>query len=49
VRTHNEAEARLLVQEGAGTVFLGEHELAQAMTRHVLERAASPAPPDQIR
>jgi CPA2 family monovalent cation:H+ antiporter-2 len=39
VRTHNEAEAKLLAQEGAGTVFLGEHELAQAMTRHVLARA----------
>jgi len=41
VRTHNEAEARLLDQENAGKVFLGEHELAQAMTRHVLERSAA--------
>ena len=41
VRTHNEAEAKLLAQEGAGTVFFGEHELAQAMARHVLERAES--------
>ena len=40
VRTHNEAEAELLNQEGAGKVFLGEHELARAMTRHVLESAA---------
>ena len=41
VRTHNEAEAKLLDQENAGKVFLGEHELAQAMTRHVLERSAA--------
>ncbi|MES2878768.1 MAG: YbaL family putative K(+) efflux transporter [Pseudomonadota bacterium] len=41
VRTHNEAEADLLNQEGAGKVFLGEHELARAMTRHVLESAAA--------
>ncbi|MDO8277737.1 MAG: YbaL family putative K(+) efflux transporter [Burkholderiaceae bacterium] len=38
VRSHNEAEARLLEQENAGKVFLGEHELAQSMSRHVLER-----------
>ncbi len=44
VRTHNEAEARLLEQENAGKVFLGEQELAQAMTRHVLEHAQGPAP-----
>lgn len=41
VRTHNEAEAKLLDQENAGKVFLREHELAQAMTRHVLERSAA--------
>ncbi len=41
VRTHNEEEATLLRQENAGTVFLGEQELAQAMVRHVL--AQSPA------
>jgi CPA2 family monovalent cation:H+ antiporter-2 len=40
VRTHNEAEAQLLEGENAGTIFLGEQELAQAMTRHVLERSA---------
>ncbi len=40
VRTHNEAEAKLLESENAGKIFLGEQELAQAMTRHVLERAA---------
>ncbi|QHI97231.1 Kef family K(+) transporter [Xylophilus rhododendri] len=42
VRSHNEEEARLLEQEHAGTVFLGEQELAQAMVRHVLARAARP-------
>lgn len=49
MRSHNEAEARLLEKENAGKVFLGEHELAQSMTRHVLEysgtkAAARPAP-----
>jgi CPA2 family monovalent cation:H+ antiporter-2 len=37
VRTHSEEEAGLLRRENAGTVFLGEHELALGMTRHVLE------------
>jgi CPA2 family monovalent cation:H+ antiporter-2 len=41
VRSHNEAEARLLENENAGKVFLGEHELAQSMTLHVLERSAA--------
>ena len=41
LRSHNEAEARLLENENAGKVFLGEHELAQSMTRHVLERSAT--------
>ena len=38
VRTHNEEEAQLLEQEGVGTVFLGEGELAKGMARHALER-----------
>ena len=38
VRTHNEQEASLLQRERVGTVFYGEHELASAMTRHVLAR-----------
>ncbi|RCW73740.1 YbaL family putative K(+) efflux transporter [Pseudorhodoferax soli] len=38
VRTHNETEARLLNEEQAGRVFLGEQELAQSMARHVVER-----------
>ena len=38
VRTHSDEEAELLAQRAAGTVFMGEHELATAMTRHVVER-----------
>jgi CPA2 family monovalent cation:H+ antiporter-2 len=41
VRTHSEEEALLLEKENAGKVFFGEHELALAMTRHVLERFAT--------
>jgi len=40
VRSHNEEEARRLEEELTGTVFVGEHELARAMTRHVLARCA---------
>ncbi len=38
VRSHNDEEALRLAAEIAGRVFVGEHELATAMTRHVLER-----------
>ena len=38
VRTHSDEEARLLRKDNAGEVFIGEHELAQAMTRHVIEQ-----------
>jgi CPA2 family monovalent cation:H+ antiporter-2 len=41
VRTHSEEEAGLLEKENTGKVFLGEHELALAMIRHVLERYAA--------
>ena len=41
VRTHSEEEMALLRNENAGTVFLGEHELALSMTRHVLEKVAA--------
>jgi CPA2 family monovalent cation:H+ antiporter-2 len=41
VRTHSEEEAVLLEKENAGKVFLGEHELAGSMIRHVLERYAA--------
>jgi CPA2 family monovalent cation:H+ antiporter-2 len=40
VRTHSEEEQALLERENAGKFFLGEHELAIAMSRHVLERYA---------
>ena len=36
VRSHSAHEAALLESEGAGTVFVGENELARAMTQHVL-------------
>ncbi len=42
VRTHSEEEAALLRGEHAGAVFLGEHELALSMTRHVLEKFPAP-------
>jgi CPA2 family monovalent cation:H+ antiporter-2 len=45
VRTHSEEEAGLLKKENTGTVFFGEHELAVAMTRHVLERYATETGP----
>jgi CPA2 family monovalent cation:H+ antiporter-2 len=38
VRSHNDDEARRLEEELQGRVFVGEHELALAMTRYVLER-----------
>lgn len=43
VRTHSDEEADLLRAEHAGTVFMGEHELALGMTRHVMERLAAQA------
>ncbi len=45
VRTHSEEEAELLRQEHADTVFMGEHELALGMMRHVLTRLEPAAPP----
>jgi monovalent cation:H+ antiporter-2, CPA2 family len=44
LRTHSEEEARLLAKENVGMVFFGEHELASAMTRHVLARRGIAAP-----
>jgi CPA2 family monovalent cation:H+ antiporter-2 len=41
VRTHSEEEARLFEKENTGKVFLGEHELARAMIRHLLGRYAA--------
>jgi CPA2 family monovalent cation:H+ antiporter-2 len=40
VRTHSDEEADLLAREGAGRVFMGEHELALGIIGHVLERYA---------
>ncbi|OEZ32199.1 YbaL family putative K(+) efflux transporter [Variovorax boronicumulans] len=45
VRSHNEQEARLLAAETDAKVFLGEQELAQAMARDVVQRAAAMAVP----
>ena len=43
VRTHSEEEAGLLEREIEGKVFLGEEELAQSMTRYVLEHSQTAA------
>ena len=40
VRTHSEEESRLLKQEKADQVFLGEHELAASMADYLLQPAA---------
>ena len=42
VRAHTDEEAELLRKDGAGQVFMGEHELALGMTRHILEQVAGP-------
>lgn len=42
VRTHSEQDADLLRQEGQGTVFLGEQELARNMTAHIVAALAKP-------
>ena len=41
VRSHNEEEAALLERDLQGRVFVGQRELAHAMTRHVVERLAA--------
>ncbi len=43
VRTHSDDEAALLRKEHAGAVFIGEHELALGMIRHVLDTLTSQA------
>jgi CPA2 family monovalent cation:H+ antiporter-2 len=40
VRTHTDDEAELMRRDRVGGVFMGEHELASGMIRHVLERVA---------
>jgi len=44
VRSHNVEEAAMLEREQAGKVFVGEQELANAMTRHVLAAVGDEAP-----
>ncbi|RPH43364.1 MAG: Kef family K(+) transporter [Burkholderiales bacterium] len=44
VRSHGEAESRLMRDAGLGTVFSGEEELAHSMVAHVKARCAKPAP-----
>jgi CPA2 family monovalent cation:H+ antiporter-2 len=43
VRAHSDDEAELLRKERAGVVFMGEHEPAVGMTRHVLSRIGAGA------
>src|SRR3954452_2212108 len=38
LRTHSDEEADFLQQKSLGQVFMGEHELATAMTNHMLSR-----------
>jgi CPA2 family monovalent cation:H+ antiporter-2 len=38
LRTHSDEEAGLLRRDNLGTVFMGEHELANAITRHAMLR-----------
>jgi CPA2 family monovalent cation:H+ antiporter-2 len=42
LRTHSDEEATMLQRENAGAVFMGEHELAKAMTEHVLTKMGVP-------
>jgi CPA2 family monovalent cation:H+ antiporter-2 len=41
IRTHTEQESQLLSQDGMGTIFFGEEELAKGMTRHIFQRFTS--------
>jgi CPA2 family monovalent cation:H+ antiporter-2 len=45
VRTHSDEEADLLRAENIGKIFMGEHELALGMIRHVSERMAARVTP----
>jgi CPA2 family monovalent cation:H+ antiporter-2 len=47
VRSHNEEEAALLERGDAGKVFVGERELARAMTDHVIARVSNRATEDR--
>jgi CPA2 family monovalent cation:H+ antiporter-2 len=48
IRTHSDEEAELLRRENWGLVFMGEHELAQAMTREVLSRFRHKREPEAL-
>jgi CPA2 family monovalent cation:H+ antiporter-2 len=48
VRTHSDDEAELLRSENAGMVFMGEHELAVGMIRHVQDKLAGKASADDL-
>lgn len=41
LRTHTDEESRLLEAERIGTTFMGEHELALAMSQHIVSRWTS--------
>jgi len=43
IRSHNAAEARDLKRENAGTLFLSDQELAQSMTRFVIDELKAQA------
>ncbi|CAN5511904.1 cation:proton antiporter [soil metagenome] len=43
LRTHSDDELKLLRNEGMGTVFHGEEELARGMTDHIVQRFAPQA------
>jgi CPA2 family monovalent cation:H+ antiporter-2 len=45
VRVHSDEEAALLGREKGSTAFMGEHELAAGMTRHVVARVAGAGDP----
>lgn len=42
LRVRDEEEAELLSKDNLGTIFLGKHELARAMTAHMLDRLRGP-------
>jgi CPA2 family monovalent cation:H+ antiporter-2 len=42
IRSHNEEEATLLERDSAAKVFVGERELAESMTEHVIGRIEAP-------
>jgi CPA2 family monovalent cation:H+ antiporter-2 len=46
-RAHSDEEAALLRKDGATAVFMGEHELAQGMTRYLLGSQGAREPGSQ--